>query len=140
MDYIINKAAENGLYIAFLPTWGDKVEKQWGQGPVIFNSENARVYGEWLGKRYKDKKNVIWVNGGDREPMPGHILLWRRLAEGIIAGVGNKENALITFHPPGGRASSEWMHNEEWLDFNMLQTGHCRDVDVCARVAKDYNL
>lgn len=140
LDYVIDLAAKYGIFIALLPTWGDKVEKQWGQGPVIFNSENARVYGEWLGKRYKDKKNVIWVNGGDREPMPGHILLWRRLAEGIIAGVGNKENALITFHPPGGRASSEWMHNEEWLDFNMLQTGHCRDVDVYARIAKDYNL
>jgi len=140
LDYVIDLAAKYGIVIALLPTWGDKVEKQWGQGPVIFNSENARVYGEWLGKRYKDKKNVIWVNGGDREPMPGHILLWRRLAEGIIAGVGNKENALITFHPPGGRASSEWMHNEEWLDLNMLQTGHCRDVDVYARIAKDYNL
>lgn len=140
LDYVIDLAAKYGIFIALLPTWGDKVDKQWGQGPVIFNADNARVYGEWIGKRYKDKKNVIWVNGGDREPMPGHILLWRRLAEGVIAGVGNKENALITFHPPGGRASSEWMHNEEWLDFNMLQTGHCRDVDVYARIAKDYNL
>lgn len=54
--------------------------------------------------------------------------------------MGEKNKTLISFHPPGGYASSTWFHNESWLDFNMLQTGHCRDVDVYARIAKDYNL
>lgn len=31
---------------------------------------------------------------------------------------------LITFHPRGRRMSSEWFHNEDWLDFNMIQSGH----------------
>lgn len=35
VDRIINKAAAKGLYMGLLPTWGDKVDKQWGIGPVI---------------------------------------------------------------------------------------------------------
>ena len=34
VDYIVDKAAQYGIVIAFLPTWGDKVFKNtWGQGP-----------------------------------------------------------------------------------------------------------
>ena len=30
-----------------------------------------RAYGRWLGARYKDAPNIVWVNGGDRIPTPG---------------------------------------------------------------------
>ena len=50
-----DKADALGLYIGMLPTWGDKWNKQWGAGPEIFTPENAAVYGEWLGRRYRDK-------------------------------------------------------------------------------------
>ena len=37
VDWIIDKAAELGLYIALLPTWGDKLYKDnWGDGPEVF--------------------------------------------------------------------------------------------------------
>ncbi|MFA9221566.1 MAG: DUF4038 domain-containing protein, partial [Sediminibacterium sp.] len=43
-----------GLVIALLPTWGDKLNKStWGEGPEIFTVQNARVYGKWIGNRYK---------------------------------------------------------------------------------------
>ncbi|MBN1927345.1 MAG: glycoside hydrolase family 140 protein, partial [Prolixibacteraceae bacterium] len=35
-------------------------------------------------------------------------------------------NHLITFHPRGRCSSSTWFHNEDWLDFNMFQSGHRR--------------
>ena len=51
------EADELGLYIALLPTWGDKVFKdRWGSGPEIFTSENARIYAQVAGNRYKGKK------------------------------------------------------------------------------------
>lgn len=144
VDYIVNKASELGLYIGMLPTWGDKVFKHtWGAGPEIFNPQNARVYGEYMGKRYANKP-IIWILGGDRNPRnEADIAIWRAMAEGIIAGVGGKDNALMTFHPQptaekGG--SSTWFHNDDWLDFNMFQTGHCRNTDVYEKIAHDYNL
>jgi hypothetical protein len=145
VDYIINKANESGLYIALLPTWGDKVYKdRWGTGPEIFNTENAKVYGAWIGSRYKNYNNIIWVLGGDRNPRnEKDVAIWRAMAEGVIQGVGNADKALMTFHPQpndmqdGG--SSKWFHNDAWLDFNMLQTGHCRENNVWDRIQVVYN-
>ena len=65
VDWIVAKADSLGLYIGFLPTWGDKWNKKWGQGPEIFTVENAEQYGEWLGKRYRDA-GLVWILGGDR--------------------------------------------------------------------------
>ena len=57
------------MFMGLLPTWGDKVIKMWGQGPIIFTESNAYIYGKWLGNRYKDFPNIIWILGGDRPPV-----------------------------------------------------------------------
>ena len=44
------------------------------------------------------------------------------MARGLRKGDGGAH--LMTFHPPGGSGSSEWFHDEDWLDFNMRQNGH----------------
>jgi hypothetical protein len=125
VDYIINKASTLGLFVAVLPTWGDKWNKKWGQGPEIFTPENANAFGELLGKRYRDTPNIIWVVGGDR-PIENevHRQIVVEMARGLRKGDGG--NHLITFHPMGGQGSAENFHEESWLDFNMRQTGHSR--------------
>ncbi|OLY93351.1 Putative collagen-binding domain of a collagenase [Cnuella takakiae] len=140
VDYIIDKAATYGLYIGLLPTWADKINKdRWGVGPEIFTPENARWYGRWLANRYRNRKNIIWILGGDRNPRGEQdVAIWRAMAAGIEAGAGGADNALMTFHPQpnsledGG--SSKWFHKDAWLDFNMFQTGHCRENNVWDRV------
>ena len=146
VDYIIRKAEQLGLYIGLLPTWGDKVFKdQWGVGPEIFNPTNAKTYGRWIGNRYKNQKNIIWIIGGDRNPRnETEVAIWRSMAEGITEAVGGNNKALMTFHPQpnsvqdGG--SSKWFHNDVWLDFNMFQTGHCRENNLWDRMEHVYNL
>jgi hypothetical protein len=39
LDQVIVSAAAKGLYIGLLPTWGDKVTPNWGDGPVVFNEK-----------------------------------------------------------------------------------------------------
>jgi hypothetical protein len=144
VDYIVDKAAELGLYIAMLPTWGDKLFKdRWGKGPEIFNTSNAKTYGEWIGNRYKDRKNIIWVLGGDRNPRDQNdIEVWRAMAAGIETAVGGADKALMTYHPQpndfadGG--AGKWFHNDAWFDFNMFQTGHCRENNVYDRIQVSY--
>jgi hypothetical protein len=122
VDYIVNKANELGMFVGMLPTWGDKFNKQWGVGPVIFNAANAYEYGKYIGNRYK-KEQVIWILGGDRNPNgEGHMSIIRGMAKGIREMVGNTQ--LITYHPMGGSNSAMWFHNDEWLDLNMFQSGH----------------
>lgn len=145
VDFIIKQAHDLGLYIALLPTWGDKVFKDtWGVGPEIFNVENARVYGKWLGSRYRNAKNIVWVLGGDRNPRNDNdVAIWRAMANGIAEGVGGNDKALMTFHPQPNdlkdAGSSRWFHQDEWLDFNMFQTGHCRENNVWDRIQVAYN-
>jgi hypothetical protein len=140
VDYIVNTAEEKGIYIGMLPTWGDKVIKTWGKGPVIFTNDNlsaAQTYGRFLGARYKDKPNIIWILGGDRIADNAENI-WRAMAKGI--NEGDKGRHLMTYHPQGGRSSAEWFHNDDWLDFNMLQSGHGKfDNDNYRRVSADYN-
>lgn len=145
VDYIIKKADELGLYVALLPTWGDKLFKNnWGIGPEVLNTKNANAYGKWIGKRYKDYDNIIWVIGGDRNPRKGSndVAIWQAMAKGIVEAVDGNDNALMTFHPQpkekGG--SSTWFHQEEWLDFNMHQTGHCANQATYDHIIHDYNL
>lgn len=122
VDFIVREANARGLYIGFLPTWGrfwrDKSETR----TPLFTVANAEVYGEWLGKRYKDA-GLIWIVGGDRDiANDEHKEITRAMAKGLRRGDGGAH--LITFHPPGGNGSSTWFHDEPWLDFNMRQNGH----------------
>jgi hypothetical protein len=122
VDFIVNKAEELGLIIGMLPTWGDKWHARQGAPAPIFNVENARGYGEWLGKRYKDKP-IIWILGGDRPAQnDAEKDTVRAMAQGLRQGDGGIH--LCTFHPPGGAGSSQWFHGDEWLSFNMRQNGH----------------
>lgn len=122
VDFIVREANKRGIYIGFLPTWGDKWNKKWGTGPEIFTPANATTYGEWLGRRYRDA-GIVWVLGGDR-PVENntHKEIIRAMARGLRAGDGG--NHLLTLHPTGGQSSAQYFHNEDWLDFNMRQNGH----------------
>ena len=122
VDWIVAKANSLGIYVGFLPTWGDKWNKKWGAGPEVFTPQNAEAYGEWLAKRYKDA-GIVWILGGDRPvENDAHKEIIRAMARGLRKGDGGTH--LITFHPTGGSGSSVPFHNEEWLDFNMRQNGH----------------
>jgi hypothetical protein len=142
VDFIIDKANELGLNIGLLPTWGDKVFKdKWGTGPEILDEKNAKIYGKWIANRYKNRTNIIWVMGGDRNPRPGTTdeAIWNAMAAGVVEGLGGNDKGLLTFHPqPNKEGSSEWFHDEAWFDFNMFQTGHCRDAAVFDRIQGSY--
>ncbi len=122
VDYIVDRATSLGLFIGFLPTWGDKWNKKWGVGPEIFTPDKAEAYGKWIGRRYRDKP-VIWIMGGDR-PIENDTQreIVRRMVWGLHQGDGGIH--LHTFHPTGGQGSSAYFHDAEWLDFNMRQNGH----------------
>lgn len=125
VDWIVDRANSLGLYVAFLPTWGDKWNRTWGTGPEIFTPANARVFGELLGKRYRNAA-LVWVTGGDRAVRDEHDLaIIGAMAEGLREGDGGAH--CITYHPSGGCGSSQYVHHAPWLDFNMVQTGHSRE-------------
>ncbi|MBP8260659.1 MAG: DUF4038 domain-containing protein [Verrucomicrobia bacterium] len=138
VDYIVDRASELGLRIGMLPSWGRYVAGADAGRPDadFFNAENAADYGRFLARRYGNKP-VIWVLGGDRLA-DNTAAVWTAMAQGIREVVGQRQ--LITFHPRGGASSSRWFHQTDWLDFNMLQSGHSAQSVNYVPVERDYAL
>jgi hypothetical protein len=137
VDWVIAEANALGMQVALLPTWGDKWNQRWGKGPEIFNAENAAVFGEWLGRRYRDA-GVVWVVGGDRGPdHDAHVAVIREMARGLRRGDGGAH--LITMHPWGGHGSAQWFHGVDWLDFNVRQNGHEATWMRYSHIKDDYD-
>ena len=112
VDYIIDEAAKRGIYMALVPLWGGNIKN--------VSKEQTKAYATFLANRYKNKSNIIWLNGGD---IKGGDALdkWNTIGK-TIRSIDKKH--LMTFHPRGRNSSSAWFHNESWLDFNMFQSGH----------------
>ncbi len=142
IEALVDLADSLGITIGLLPTWGDKFNLKWGPGPVIFDTEEkAENYGKYVGKRFGQKKNIIWILGGDR-PADGCEHIVRAMARGIAIGISGKEDystCLMTYHPWGGTSCSKWFTDEPWLDFYMQQNGHPYDVPLWDRILADYN-
>ena len=114
VEFVVDEAAKRGIYMALVPVWGSNIKAG------FVNAEQARAYGQFLGERFKDKTNIIWLNGGDIKG--GDALeVWNALGESIKQA---DPNHIMTFHPRGRNSSSEWFHDAKWLDFNMFQSGH----------------
>jgi len=137
IDQVLARAEELDIYVLLLPAWArTHIERD----PTLTSPEKARRYGEFLGRRYRERNNIIWCLGGDARPTKHTI--YDALAKGIEAGLGY--DPLMTYHPPGGTyrppatSTGEFYHDKPWLDFNMMQSGHSRGNRNYLRVEEDY--
>jgi hypothetical protein len=129
VDWVINKAAEKGMLILIGPAW---LTNYTGH----LDAAKARLFGEYMGQRYKDFDNIIWFMGGDIVPTPREEIL----AEEMAAGIQQYDNRhLITFHPKGWQTSASWFHYASWLAFNTIQTYEHNSYGAYLFVTEDYN-
>jgi hypothetical protein len=151
-DYLIDQAAAHNLYIALLPVWINSLPPEHA---MIKNPKIGYDYGYFVGNRYRDRSNIIWIMGGDpyldnRDvDNPKVLATVRAMAEGVADGVSNQRKAydkkanysavLMSYHPAGGgRSSSKYLHREPWLDFNMIQTTSRRSFINWFNISEDY--
>jgi len=163
LDFVVETAEKMGMYVSLHPAWGDWISGKYSGEPdsmTIFTFENGYRYGYWLGKRYKEKRNIIWMLGGDRSAVYDaktrgersqiydYRALYPPIAEGLADGTNGAatsfdgqadyRNMLISYHPrKWAPNSSEWFHNEPWLTFNSIQD---TPYDQFVSVPHDYNL
>ena len=58
--------SQRGMYLALLARMGRAyITPQFEGTHPVFDEQKARTYGLFLGKRYGNEPNVIWVLGGD---------------------------------------------------------------------------
>ncbi len=140
VDYVIDRANELGFVIGAVATFGQHVsEGHLHLQEVIFHVENARVFGQFLGRRYRDNC-VIWYLGGDRAPTETQEI-WAAMGLGLQEGSEGRH--LVSYHGPGSLetpSSSYWLHEAPWLDFNTIQSGHGWTVNCYDYVSHDYQL
>jgi hypothetical protein len=97
--------------------------------------KNARAWAKWLAQRYKDAPNIVWSM--TPEARQEFVPILRELAAGLHeADTGCH---LITFKPDPAPYSSSFIHDENWLDFNSMQTWNSVKL-IYLMVTKDYNL
>lgn len=116
VEAFLNIAEELGLYMGFLPIWG-KVARR-----GFINEKTVVPYTEFLAKRFGNRKNIIWILGGD---IRGSEFTGMWEAMGQILKRETPDN-LIAYHPFGRTCSSYWFLQSKWLDINMFQSGHRR--------------
>jgi hypothetical protein len=132
VERVLRLAAEHGLYVGLLLTWGKYVTSDWQNGLVdgFFNVANAEAYGRFIGSRFKDHPHIIWILGGDKAaPTDAAKAIWRAMARGIAVGVSGAEDyakVLMTYHTSGPGSTAWFLNDEPWLDFHALQSGHGR--------------
>ncbi|MFA6243153.1 MAG: glycoside hydrolase family 140 protein [Candidatus Hydrogenedentales bacterium] len=154
LQYIIDTADAKGMSVVLLPAWGSYVAGSYVKGApmadTIFNASSAYKYGHWIGQRFANKKNIIWMMGGDRSAVYGdrdYRGVFRAMAEGVADGVNgiNQQDGtadygttLMSYHPRKWHPnSSEWFHNDPWLDFNSTQD---QPKDQVIATSLDYSL
>jgi len=153
VDYCMQAIKQRGMYAAVLPFWGRRYVNAFheNQSLSVFTLENISEYGRFLGKRYGDEPNIIWVSGGDVSADGGgdYRQHYRLFAEGLVKGATgesvkwNEENeawdeVFMTYHPAGTpmKNSSTWFHDDPWLDFNMIET-HIHKDYIAASIRQD---
>ena len=121
-DWVINKAAEKGLLVILTPAYiGYNCGGEgWCPEMKATSLADLRGYGRFLGNRYKDYDNIIWMHGGDAAAGDfGALAHVDAIAEGIREVDPGK---LFTAHCSRQRSAID-CYREAWLDINTTYSG-----------------
>jgi len=124
VDWCLGCGEKYGIYFALLPMWNNKYNDP--ENTLFTGYDPSYAYGKFLGERYRFRKNIIWMLGGDVEVKPHMACIFQGLADGIRAGEGSDDcRHLITFHPNGLSSSvKELQGDRDYIDFHSVQSGH----------------
>jgi hypothetical protein len=116
-DWILNRARERGFLVLLVPSYlgyGGGSEG-WFQEVKTAGPDAMRTYGRYLGNRYRDFPNIIWVQGGDYDTPD------KRLVDELARGISDANpTALQTIHRGQNTVGSgKWTH-APWLKLDTL--------------------
>ena len=115
-DYVINAAAQRGI-VVFLDTLylGYACGSEgWCAEVQSASLADMRSWGRYVGNRYKAFGNIIWVIGGDTDP----IQVQSKVRE-FVSGIKDYDtDHLMTAHNQSGSYAITPWPNESWLNIN----------------------
>jgi len=115
-DQVMEETTRRGFFVIMSELW-------YGAGDGLWmhhvKPDTAKVYGEFIGRRYARFRNVMWMHAGDRNPDANLAECTRVLAKAIRAAAPHH---LHTVHNAPGSASAAFHHRDDWLDVNLAYT------------------
>ena len=127
VDSVIQIARENNV-VLLVTLYHQRYRK-------CITLDNTRQWAKWLAQRYKDVPNIAWSM--TPEAKQEFVPILRQLADGLREGDGGCH--LITVEPDPSPYSSSFIHDEDWLDFDSIQTWTWVKL-IYPMVTNDYNL
>ena len=119
VDYILQLAASYGITVGIDPAFAGLNKASGYRGSYLSSSDAVlNAYGAWIGNRYRNYPNILWVLGGDADPTDtGLYEKLNQLANGIRA---SDSVHLVTFeaarfYESGGAApNAGWSSLDAW--------------------------
>ncbi|HZT33791.1 MAG TPA: DUF4038 domain-containing protein [Bryobacteraceae bacterium] len=120
VDYVLQRAAAYGITVMLDPGFVG-IDASGGYYNSYQNSSDAvmTAYGTWLGTRYRNQPNLIWVLGGDWDPSNSNIS--GKIADLGVALQAADPNHLITAEAIRGESSLDALAGPpSWLGLNWV--------------------
>jgi len=116
VENVLLAANRLGMAVALVPAWLGCCRTNWYDVQHQNGVEKCRNYGQYLGTKFKNHKNIVWIMGGDRDPLREQAVQ-RAMAEGIKSAAAQQP---MTYHAASSHSSTDVFGNEPWLDFSMV--------------------
>jgi len=124
LDEYVEKCERRNLYVGITLGW-------WG---IAMNNSEQYLYnyGKWVGQRYKDKNNIIWLTLGEAGSYKRNNEIADSRLDALVKGIreGDTGNKLLTIHADYKRGTS-LTNDSDLCDFNNWQTSQwCCPTDL----------
>ena len=119
-DWVIRKAAEKGIQVFLAPIYLGYIgtEEGWVEEALANGPEKCRNWGRYVGKRYGEFNNIVWIMGGDRNPEKA-----REDVDAIVQGIKEYDQRhVFTAHCHPENSAIDQYRDDGWLDLNTTYT------------------
>jgi hypothetical protein len=120
-DYVIRIAEQKGIVVLLAPLYlGYNCGPEgWCAEVQAASLDDMRTWGCYLGDRYKDFKNLVWLIGSDADPIKYGV---REKLREFVRGIRDYDTVhLITAHNnPESMAVDPYDSNDTWLTINNI--------------------
>ena len=118
-EWVVQRAREMGFLVLLAPAYigARNTNEGWYREMAANGPDKLRDYGRYVGKRFREFDNIIWVEGGDDNPRDKNVV--RAVAEGIGEAM---PQAMQTAHCALNTAAVDLWGGERWLQVNNVYT------------------
>jgi len=122
VEVFFQKAAARGMAVfvahSYLGFGGG--DEGWFATLKANGATRVRQRGQYVGARYKNQSNIIWLNGGDYTPSDADKWVVDEAAQGIRDGGANQ---LMSMHTARGENSAAIWGSRSWYNLDSVYTG-----------------